>query len=192
MTRFPEKSGISAEEQELDISWSEHRPLHWYVDYAYYWITAGTYHKTVRIPEDLRDRVCAELLSAAESTGLELIGWTLLPDHYHLIAYVPVGRSIATFASRFHGSTARFLNQVDQTPGREVWRQYWDTLLRSEGDYWSRINYMWWNPVRHGYVTDPAEWNWTNLHALMLGAEDVVKERLQRFPAPHKLPRDDY
>ena len=192
LTPRSDRFGLSPEEQELDVSWSEHRPLHWYVDHAYYWITAGTYHKLVRIAEVDRDRVCAEMASAAEVVGIELIGWTLLPDHYHLIAHVPVGRSVATFASRFHGQSARYLNEREGAAGRQVWRQYWDTVLRSEGDFWSRINYMWWNPVKHGYVTDPAEWKWTNLHTLMVDADDEVKAGLQRFPAPRNLPRDDY
>lgn len=46
-------------------------------------------------------------------------------------------------------------NERDRTQGRQVWRQYWDTLLRTEGDFWSRVNYIWWKPVRHGFCERP-------------------------------------
>jgi hypothetical protein len=74
--------------------------------------------------------------------------------------------------------------------GRQVWHQYWDTFLNTEGDYWSRVNYMWWNPVRHGYCKTPDEWRWTNLQALISNADETAREGLARFPAPRKLPRD--
>jgi putative transposase len=107
--------------------------------------------------EDL-DFLAGDLISVATQTGIELCGWTLLPDHYHFIATIAEGRSLAKFAAHFHGRTSRLINLRRETQGQRVWRQYWDTLLRSDGDYWSRMNYMWWNPVRHGYVETPEDW----------------------------------
>ncbi len=34
-----------------------------------------------------------------------------------------------------------------------MWHNYWDRCIRSERDYWTRFNYIHYNPVKHGYVT---------------------------------------
>ena len=63
---------------------------------------------------------------------------------------------------------ARQFNQEDGTPGRQVWYSYWDRCLWTEGDFWSRINYIHRNPVEAGIVADCAEYPWSS-HRSYLG-----------------------
>jgi hypothetical protein len=51
---------------------------------------------------------------------------------------------------------------------------------------------MWWNPVRHAFCKTPEEWQWTNLHGLMSDLDEESKRKVQQFPAPQKLPGDDW
>ena len=46
--------------------------------------------------------------------------------------------------------------------GRKVWWNYWDTCIRAEHDYCSRLRYVFWNPVKHGLVDSPEEYNFSN------------------------------
>ena len=146
---------LSPEEQRQDLSRSPHRPLHWYVDDACSWITAATYQKGSHFDDAALDLLAAELPQVAAAFEIELSGWTILRNHYHLLGYVSHGRSVPAFIQRFHGRTSRLLNARDGARGRQVWRQYWETLVRTDGDFWARLNYTWWNPVRHGYVATP-------------------------------------
>jgi putative transposase len=181
------------EHDDWDISVSPHRPLHWYSDQGCYWITAATYHHVPHFRADTRkERFVAELLEAAEAWQVDLVGWTLIEQHYRAILRVEHGRSLTRFLGRLHGRTAAFVNREDGTAGREVWHQYWDTLVHSEGDFWCRINYMWWNPVKHGFCHSPEEWRWTNLTPLMTEMDDETRAAAQRFPAPKKLPGDEW
>ena len=138
------------------------------------------------------DFLCEELQDIASQTELNLCGWTFQRNHYHLIATTSEGRALPRFTAHFHSRTSRILNKRHGQEGRKVWRQYWDTLLRSDGDYWSRMNYMWWNPVRHGHVEKPEDWRWTNLQALMMEDTPELVAVLQQFPAPRRLPNDDF
>jgi putative transposase len=183
------RMGISYE--AWDISVSRHRPLHWYADDCCYWLTGTTLHHTPYFRSDARkERLVDEMLRAADAWAVELVAWTVLEHHYHLILRTNKGRSLPRFVGRLHGLTAIQTNREDGTPGRQVWRQYWDTLIRSEGDFWSRINYIWWNPVRHGFCFAPEEWVWTNLGQFMVKPDEPTTTVLKRFPAPLKLPGD--
>jgi putative transposase len=35
---------------------------------------------------------------------------------------------------------------------------YWDRIIRDEKDYWTKFNYIHYNPVKHGYVALPEDW----------------------------------
>ena len=88
-------------------------------------------------------------------------------------------------------SRIHFTNDEDRTPGRQVWYSYWDRCLWTEGDFWSRINYIHRNPVKHGHVATPEEWphsSWPRFASLQPESEAALA--LQRFPAPRQLPHD--
>ncbi|MGV3719928.1 MAG: REP-associated tyrosine transposase [Actinomycetota bacterium] len=176
---------------EISISRSRRRPLHAYADHAHYWITAATLEHEPRFRNDARkSHFVTELHAAARTWSVELVAWTLMEHHYHAIVIPQEGRALSRFLGRLHGTTARHVNLLDERLGDQVWRQYWDVFLRTEGDYWSRLNYIWWNPVRHGFCSRPEEWPWTNLHEMMADPDEQVTTKLTAFPAPRKLPGD--
>ncbi|MBI5527138.1 MAG: hypothetical protein HY897_12455 [Deltaproteobacteria bacterium] len=60
--------------------------------------------------------------------------------------------NLKKFISHLHTATARYVNNLDGTPGRKVWYEYWDTCLTFENSYLPRLNYVNNNPVKHGLV----------------------------------------
>src|SRR5437764_1221463 len=108
-----------------DISVSPHRPLHWYSDQDCYWLTAATLHHVPHFRADERkDCFVREMLEAARAWDIQLVAWTLMEHHYHAILRVDRGRSLVRFIGRLHGRTSMFINQLERSPGRQVWRQY--------------------------------------------------------------------
>ena len=48
---------------------------------------------------------------------------------------------------------------------RGIWqRRFWEHRIRDEYDYESHVNYIHYNPVKHGYVARPNEWQYSSLH----------------------------
>jgi hypothetical protein len=81
----------------------------------------------------------------------------------------------------------------DRSEGRQCWYEYWDRSLWTAGDLLSRINYVHGNPVKHGYVDEAAEWPWSSLGEYLAREEwQQLRPQLERFPAPNKLPGDDF
>ncbi|MCB1864647.1 MAG: transposase [Chromatiales bacterium] len=93
----------------------------------------------------------------------------VLPDHLHCIWSLPEGDH--DFATRWRLIKTWFTKHCDpafrshpdasrQARGEQaVWQhRYWEHRLRDEGDYARHVDYIQFNPVKHGYVA--AAWDW--------------------------------
>jgi putative transposase len=48
---------------------------------------------------------------------------------------------------------------------RGIWqRRFWEHTIRDEADYASHMDYVHFNPVKHGYVHQAAEWPYSSFH----------------------------
>jgi putative transposase len=133
-----------------------HRPGHFYVEGGCYFITAAIrHHRPLMSAPQRREWFATALADGVVATGGELVAWVILPNHYHAVIRVHQARTVAQLLERLRFESARRFNREDGSPGRQVWYSYWDRCLWTEGDLWSRINYIHWNPVRHGLVATP-------------------------------------
>ncbi len=58
---------------------------------------------------------------------------------------------------------------------RGIWqRRYWEHLIRDEEDLERHVDYIHFNPIKHGLVTRPGDWPWSSYHRYV---------RLGRYPA---------
>jgi putative transposase len=56
------------------------------------------------------------------------------------------------------------LSRVDKGE-RGVWqRRYWEHMIRDEHDYARHVDYIHFNPVRHGYSSRAADWPYSSIH----------------------------
>jgi hypothetical protein len=55
------------------------------------------------------------------------------------------------------------------------------------------VNYVHWNPVKHGHVERPEQWEASSIHTFRARENwGAVGKRLDRFLAPRKLSGDDF
>lgn len=84
----------------------------------------------------------------------------VMPDHAHLILQPRKKSDSAWFdlsliLKGIKGSSARSINKLLGTKGT-VWQdESYDRILRDEKEYWEKVNYMLWNPVKAGLTDDP-------------------------------------
>ena len=105
--------------------------------------------------------------------------WVVLPDHLHCLWTLPPGDS--DFPTRWRAIKALFSAQVAHPQGRRpslvrkreagVWqRRYWEHTIRDDSDYAAHMDYIHYNPVKHGLVEHPAAWPFsTFLRCVALG-----------------------
>jgi len=104
-------------------------------------------------------------------------GWVLLPDHLHAIWTLPSDDD--DFATRWRLIKARVTRQLGpgfrdprvMTERRHarghgsIWQhRYWERWLRDEDDMRLHLDYLHFNPVKHGLVSRVADWQWSSFH----------------------------
>jgi len=90
--------------------------------------------------------------SQAWSSGT-LLAWVLMPDHWHGLAELGDGATLADCVRRLKGGSARALRQRHPALGR-IWASgYHDHAIRREEDLLPAARHLVMNPVRAGLVS---------------------------------------
>lgn len=85
----------------------------------------------------------------------------VLPEHIHCIWQMPGGDE--DFSTRWRLIKRHFSigidNPLNQRKEKQVWqRRFWEHLLRDEDDWRRHMDYIHYNPVKHGYAQRPVDW----------------------------------
>jgi putative transposase len=89
----------------------------------------------------------------------------ILPDHLHCILRLPAGD--ADYPGRWREIKKRFSAQVARDTNarheRLVWqRRYYEHAIRDEEDWRRHLDYLHYNPVKHGLVGRVRDWPWSS------------------------------
>ncbi|WP_348946411.1 transposase [Chitinibacter sp. FCG-7] len=117
----------------------------------------------------------------------QIEAWVLLPDHLHTIWTLPVGD--ADFATRWRLIKSAVTRSVGEHYFRSTWQtrrrehkrcgtiwqhRYWEHLLKDEDDFRHHVDYVHFNPVKHGLVARACDWPYSTFHRLV--AQGVYPE----------------
>jgi putative transposase len=102
----------------------------------------------------------------------EIEAMVVLPDHLHTLWHMP--ENDADFSKRWMvikrkfsaGLPSRVVND-SKTKKREkgIWqRRFWEHCIRDEDDWRRHIDYIHFNPVKHGYVAAPKDWLYSSFN----------------------------
>ncbi|NOY71749.1 MAG: transposase [Gammaproteobacteria bacterium] len=97
----------------------------------------------------------------------EIDAMVVLPDHLHCLWRMPMHDD--DYSTRWRLIKRYFSQQID-TPvnprgEKQVWqRRFWEHLIRDESDWQNHMNYIHYNPVKHGLVDSPVQWPYSSLH----------------------------
>jgi putative transposase len=97
----------------------------------------------------------------------------ILPDHIHCIWTLPPND--ADFSKRWNllkGHFSRAIAKGEPISSsrihrreRGIWqRRFWEHLLRDQDDWNRHIDYIHWNPVKHGWAERVADWPYSSFH----------------------------
>jgi putative transposase len=102
----------------------------------------------------------------------ETIAVCILPDHIHAVWALPEGD--ADFSTRWSLIKSGFSRGLDpssrsasKVAKREkgIWqRRYWEHAIRDDADLQRHVDYIHFNPVKHGQVTRVADWPHSSFH----------------------------
>ncbi|MBI1368669.1 MAG: transposase [Planctomycetes bacterium] len=140
----------------------------------------GTYFFTVNL-KDRRKRWLVEQIkhlrrafaAVREARPFEIDAAVVLPEHLHMIWTLPAGDD--DFSTRWRLIKARFARRIGRASHRRpsqiaknesgVWqRRFYEHLIRDDDDFAAHVDYIHYNPVKHGHVSRPIDWPYSSLH----------------------------
>lgn len=161
-----------------------HSPPHFQVDQAIYLLTAACYeHRNHMTAPERRAELLDRLFDETINAGLSIHAWVILPNHYHILAYAEDFHKLSNVFGRAHGSTAFAWNGADGKRGRRVWFRFSDRMIRSEAHYLTTLNYIHYNPVKHGWAGSPYDWVESSVHWYLANYDrEWLRDLWARYP----------
>jgi len=146
---------------------------------AIYFFTLVTHRRRLLLTSDAARALLKDVFRRVQAKRPFIVeGFVLLPDHIHTLWRLPEGD--ADFSMRWSEIKGIFtrecLGKVIDDPippsssrlrrrERGVWqRRYWEHLIRGEDDFCRHLDYIHYNPIKHGYVQRAREWLWSSFH----------------------------
>jgi len=150
----------------------------WYVPGGTYFFTAVTQLRRPLLCDDVARRCLHEAIEKVQGGWpFELTAIVLLPEHLHAVWTLP--RGDARYSLRWkrikEGFTRRYLEaggrEIPPRPSRVrrgergVWqRRFWEHSVCDEDDLKRCVDYVHWNPKKHGHVKSVRDWPWSSFH----------------------------
>ncbi|WP_028454107.1 REP-associated tyrosine transposase [Chitinilyticum litopenaei] len=145
---------------------------------ASYFFTVVTYRRQ-RILTDaaVRRALHDAIVRVRQRYPFVIDAWVLLPDHLHAIWTLPPGD--ADYALRWRWIKRLVTRAVAGDYARPDWRtashcarreatlwqrRFWEHQIRDAADYAAHVDYVHFNPVKHGLVAAAADWPHSTFH----------------------------
>jgi len=141
-------------------------------------IEGGSYFFTVVLADResslLLDEINAlriAIRGAKQARPFRIDAMVVLPDHLHCIWTLPIDDS--NFSIRWAHIKGTFSRNVrrreivgnsrEAKRERGIWqRRFWEHAIRDQRDFIRHVDYIHYNPVKHGWVKTPSEWPYSS------------------------------
>ncbi len=142
-------------------------------------VPGGTYFFTVT----LRDRCATTLVDYIDELRMAFRetlrvkpfvfdAIVVLPDHLHAVWTLPPGDD--DYTGRWRSIKSRFTHALVKSDMKlrrnakgeyNLWqRRYWEHTIRDDADFARHVDYIHFNPVKHGWVKQVQEWPHSTFH----------------------------
>ncbi len=145
-----------------------------------------------RIFDKARDYAAFErvLLETQEHLLVRILGYCLMPNHWHLILWPLKDGDLGRFMQRLTTTHVRrwHLNHHSVGTGHLYQGTYKSFPIEEDDHLYTVLRYVERNPVRAALVQRAEDWVWSSLWRSLHPAEDEEKPILSAWPIPR--PRD--
>lgn len=175
-----------------------------------YFFTLVTLNRHPLFNDDAAYRLFRQVVrEIKDERPFQIAAWVVLHDHMHMIWVLPHGD--ADYSGRWSKIKSQFTRRWLERGGHEqpisagkrrddrrgIWQpKFYEHTVRDEDDYIDHIEYVHYNPVKHGYVKHPIDWHCSSFHEYVrrgwyprdwCSGSDTVLSR-----QPDVLPYDPY
>jgi putative transposase len=164
-----------------------------------YFFTVVTAGRRPLLDEQTHVRSLRRALFATQASHpFAIDALVVLPDHLHCVWTLPQGDS--DYSLRWQLVKKRCARQLEAQGLSDhrggLWQpRFWEHLIRDADDLARHIDYIHYNPVRHGLVSRPGEWPFSSFHRFAragtyaTGWGEAVPMSIRRMPLEQGEPR---
>ena len=153
-------------------------------NYRRHHVAGGCYFFTINLLERHKNQLLIQHINILRQVvkqirlkfPFHIDGWVVLPEHMHCIWTLPEGDD--DYATRIRLIKTLFSKQIPkgerqsavrQKRGeRGIWqRRYWEHVIRDDNDYERHMDYLHFNPVKHGHVRQVKDWPYSTFRDLV-------------------------
>ena len=143
-----------------------------------YFFTVVSYNRrAILCDTPIRDALRQAIITTATRFPFTIDAWVLMPDHLHAIWTLPADdvdysrrwALIKRFVSKQCGGLYQDNEQLSASSiaKREsnIWqRRFWEHVIRDDNDFEQHMNYLHYNPIKHGLVNSLTDWEYSTFH----------------------------
>jgi putative transposase len=143
-------------------------------DYRRNRVPGGTFFFTVNLLDRRSDLLVTRIDALRKavrrvrsSAPFHIDAWVVLPDHMHCLWTLPEAdddypgrwRAIKKAFSKSLPAIEPLSAAMTARGERGIWQQrYWEHTIRDDRDYAAHMDYIHFNPVKHGYAENSIDW----------------------------------
>ncbi|MCQ8888408.1 transposase [Pseudoalteromonas carrageenovora] len=150
------------------------------MQYRRNYVKGGTYFFTVNLLDRKKSLLVEHIDLLRESIRVVKLqrpfyidAWVVLPEHLHAVLTLPDNDT--DYSGRWREIKKRFSKSLPKTEfltqtrkrknERGIWqRRFWEHTIRDDNDYWHHVNYVHFNPLKHGLVSRIVDWPYSSFH----------------------------
>ena len=125
--------------------------------------------------DESRDILKEVIKEVQEKHPFEIKAWVLLPDHLHHLWELPEGdvnysmrwaliKKEFTKRIKIELATRTTKSRLRHREGTVWQRRFWEHTIKDEEDYRAHVDYIHYNPVKHGLVETVRDWKYSSFH----------------------------
>jgi putative transposase len=140
---------------------------------GHYFFTVVTHKRqpVLTLPDTI-ERLRESVRREKQRHAFEIDAMVVLPDHLHCLWRLPEGdtdysgrwsRIKRYFSTGCHDVTALMTPSRESKREKAVWqRRFWEHRIRDDEDWRRYMDYIHYNPVKHGCAVSPREWPYSS------------------------------
>jgi len=137
-----------------------------YIKGGCYFFTVVTHHRKQILLENKNTSILRNAFAyTKQKHPFKINAIAVLPDHLHCIWTLP--EKDADFSKRWQIIKKQFsLNTQSEKP---IWQpRFWEHAIQDEKDLHNHLDYIHYNPVKHGLVNSPKKWKHSSFEKFVL------------------------
>ena len=174
-------------------------PPRYYEENDLHYLTTSVYRRTQIFNSELFKReFVATLAELRAELGFRLLGYVLMPEHFHLLVWPSEAANPSQIIQRLKGRVARSILKTLREERSHAWcgrmlrrftlpatvhdeancrvwqRRFYDMNIWSEKKQLEKLDYMHNNPVERKLVKSPGDWPWSSWRYYFLEDESLI------------------